>query len=263
MEKYDFILLNLLNLRPDDVKEISTVKALDGSVLYVVTLTNDSLFCPYCNGDRLESIGYYHKTIKVSNDALDNCTVILNVQRKKCLICFKSFSDSKIMTPDKTKYSYSVIRQLLKLLLNPAMTFNQASILTGIPYNTVLRIFDKHVHVKPVYFPEVICIDEVYTPNSSYDSKYSCIFYDFLEYKLIDVLPSRKKAYLANYLTLFPVELRDNVKYVSIDMYQTYKDISKIYFKKALICADHFHIVKHLICANLRMYNFAQIRMYN
>ena len=47
-------------------------------------------------------------------------------------------------------------------------------------------------------------------------------------------------------MTLFPVEMRDNVKFISIDMYQPYKDISKIYFKKAIICADHFHIVKHL-----------------
>ena len=38
----------------------------------------------------------------------------------------------------------------------------------------------------------------------------------------------------------------DNVKYVSIDLYDNYKTIAQIYFSKALICADSFHVLQHL-----------------
>ena len=38
----------------------------------------------------------------------------------------------------------------------------------------------------------------------------------------------------------------DNVKYICIDMYLPYKQICKIYFKKAIICVDSFHVIKTL-----------------
>ncbi|MBQ7889457.1 MAG: transposase [Erysipelotrichaceae bacterium] len=60
-------------------------------------------------------------------------------------------------------------------------------------------------------------------------------------------LPDRKKGYLHHYFQ----HLQDssellNVKYVCMDMYLPYKQISKHYFKKALICVDSFHLIKHL-----------------
>ena len=48
------------------------------------------------------------------------------------------------------------------------------------------------------------------------------------------------------YLTNISIEERNNVKYVCIDMYMPYKEICHVYFKKAIICVDSFHVVKHL-----------------
>ena len=48
------------------------------------------------------------------------------------------------------------------------------------------------------------------------------------------------------YLTNISIEERNNVKYVCIDMYMPYKEIVETYFKKAIICVDSFHVVKHL-----------------
>ena len=38
----------------------------------------------------------------------------------------------------------------------------------------------------------------------------------------------------------------DNVKYISIDMYDTYRDIAHIFFPKAKVYVDSFHVLKHL-----------------
>ena len=38
----------------------------------------------------------------------------------------------------------------------------------------------------------------------------------------------------------------DNVKYISIDMYDTYRDIAHTFFPDAKVCADSFHVLKHL-----------------
>lgn len=72
---------------------------------------------------------------------------------------------------------------------------------------------------------------------------------DFKTGTLIDILPDRKKDYLKHYFdTIYNTILNtkthsselDNVRYVSIDLYHNYRDISKLYFKHAKICSDPF-----------------------
>ena len=59
---------------------------------------------------------------------------------------------------------------------------------------------------------------------------------DFVTGEMIDVLPDRKKAYLIQYFSMLKhntfnfttnISELDNVKFVSIDMYENFRDISK------------------------------------
>ena len=61
------------------------------------------------------------------------------------------------------------------------MTFKEVSKLTKVSETSAIRIFDNHTHIPRIRFPEAIYIDEVYTRNSDYKSKYSCIFYDLIK----------------------------------------------------------------------------------
>lgn len=38
----------------------------------------------------------------------------------------------------------------------------------------------------------------------------------------------------------------DAVKFISIDVYENFRDIARIFFPKAKVCADSFHVLKHL-----------------
>lgn len=49
-----------------------------------------------------------------------------------------------------------------------------------------------------------------------------------------------------DYFRQFPKEELDNVKYFVTDLWETYKDISFTYFKKAKIIADHFHWARYV-----------------
>ena len=119
----------------------------------------------------------------------------------------------------------------------------------------VTRIFDKHVNIERKTLPMVLSIDGHYFSNSDYDAKYCCLFMDFQTGVMIDVIHDRKKNCLADYFSdiknksldmkTLKSEL-DNVKYVSIDMYDTYRDIAHIFFPNAKVCADSFHVLKHL-----------------
>ena len=95
------------------------------------------------------------------------------------------------------------------------------------------------------FFGEVICIDEIYT-NKLTRKKYSCIIMDFKTKQVIDVYPSRHKIDLIDNLSKVPLDERKRVKYVIIDMWDTYKQVSLTIFPNSVIAVDSFHVIKHL-----------------
>ena len=244
---YQKMIAGILNLNTSDIETINVYEEANNPVIYVALKRKKESVCPYCSSQMYRLNGFYARKIIVDNDFIVNETVVLKVRRYVCKNCGKSFSDSAHLYPKGKKLSYKMIFRIMELLKSPKMTFKGVSELTGVSVQTVVRVFDHHTHIPRVPFPQAICIDEVYTKvNDFKNSKYSCIFYDFYQQKILDVTPCRKKHFLANYLTKIPKNERDNVRYVCIDMYLPYKDIIQLYFKKAIICVDSFHVVEHL-----------------
>ena len=83
-------------------------------------------------------------------------------------------------------------------------------------------------------------MDEHYFPTS-YNSLYCCILMDFETGIVIDILLDRKKAYLSSYFNNIKNATLDdktkinelnNVKFVSIDLYDNYRDMITILFNR-------------------------------
>ena len=118
----------------------------------------------------------------------------------------------------------------------------------------VQRIFDRSVQIKRKPLPEILSIDKHYFPESNFDSLYICIFMDFNTGTIIDVLPDRKKHYMSQYLNNIRITTLDNhnrselnnVKAISIDLVENYRELAHIYFPAARVCADSFHVLEHL-----------------
>ena len=53
---------------------------------------------------------------------------------------------------------------------------------------------------------------------------YCLTLYDPLNRCILDILPSRHKYFMTNYFAKIPIIERKKVKYVSMDMWETYKD---------------------------------------
>ncbi len=247
MDHTEKILISLLNLSPNSVESIHSSTHESNHLSIFVTLARREMDCPYCGNSALLSKGFYTRSVSVPNRAFEDISVSLKVPRYKCS-CGHNISDSYAMSPANSKVSFDSIRLIMELLQNPKMTFSSVAAQTSLSESTVVRTFDKYCTIPHIPFPEVICIDEVYTKNNDQDNaKYSCIFYDFYNRTIVDVLPDRKKNYLHKYFQ--PLQGSKellNVKYVCIDMYFPYKQIAQLYFKKALICVDSFHVIKHL-----------------
>lgn len=245
MSQRNSFLVNLLNLEYSDIESINSTKNHNGESIYVHLSRNIHL-CPKCDSSQLESKGFYKRRVSLSNNFLSGTNVFLLVPRYYCRACRSSFSDTKKMTPANQTISYQTVLQVMELLKDPKMTFSSVSHYLHISKSSVIRIFDTHCHITRATFPEVICIDEVYTKNNDFKSKYACIFYDFFNQTIIDVAPSRHKNYLHHYFQSITTGELLSVKFVCIDMYRPYKDIVKLYFKKATLCVDSFHVVKHI-----------------
>lgn len=245
MDNLDHLIANLLNISSNDIESILSNIDNDKTNIFL-TLKKSVHHCPFCNSSKLRSKGFFSKKLFIPNLPFENVIVHQRIRRLYCLDCLHSFSDRHYMAPVNHSVSYATLMTLMKLLLNPKMTFKSAAELTHLSESTVIRLFDKYCHIKRYSFPKAICIDEVYTKNSDFKSKYSCIFYDFYNHTVIDVIPCRRKDYLHSYFQKVPRSELDNVSYVCIDMYETYRIITQLYFKKAIICVDSFHVIKHL-----------------
>lgn len=252
INEIDLLLLNLLNLKPKDIDSLSSCNTDSGKEIHVRLSKPKIRVCPVCGCIRGTSKGFYKKNLMISNETFHNMKVVLDIPRLRCPDCGKSFSDNHYMSPEGYSVSYEVIQRIMNLLRNPEITFTRCADLTGVSETTVTRVFDRNCHVQRGRFPEAVCIDEVYTKvndfkiNSTTYSKYSCVFYDFYQHTLIDVAPARTKDYLISYFSSIEVSERQGVKFVVIDMYRTYRDLVKTYFKRAVICVDSFHVIKHL-----------------
>lgn len=230
----------LLNVERNEIERIENCD----SKMYI-SLKRKDVNCPVCKRKMILN-GSYTRLVKVPNKSFNGIDVYIKAKRYRCYRCGKNLSDINHMSPVNKKISYGSIFEIMDLLKSPKMTFKEVSKITGISESSVVRIFDNHCHIPRIPLPPALCMDEVYTKNSNFDSKYSCIFYDFEKHTIVDVLPSRRKNYLFYYFKYIPIEERNNVKYLCIDMYEPYRYMAKLYLKKAVICVDSFHVVKHL-----------------
>lgn len=73
--------------------------------------------------------------------------------------------------------------------------------------------------------------------------KYAVALTDPINGKLIEVLSSRKKKDLIEYFNSWPKELREKIKYFSMDMWSPYKAVAETVFPNAKIVVDKFHLV--------------------
>lgn len=245
LNNFELLITNLLNFKPSEIDEIFSVTK-DEKINIYVKLKRRSVRCPYCNSSHLLSKGLYNKKITLPANFNTDTSVIIKTPRYLCSLCHHSFADYRNLSPRFSIISFGTIGRVMELLKEPTINFSQVAKLLHISESSVIRIFDKYCNIPRIPLPEVICIDEIYTKHTDSNSPYSCVFSDFMNHSVIEVLSSRRKNYLHYYLSRIPRNEKENVKYVCIDMYKPYKDICQVYFKKARICVDSFHVIQHL-----------------
>lgn len=236
-------ILKFFNLERDNVQEITFTHKSDG--LYVgITLNQKYCQCPVCGNMTKKIKDYKEKKITHSVLSVTNCYIIYKSRRYQCLHCKKTFYENNPFTFGG-KFSVVTVSNVLKDLKSPNATFTDVAKRHNISPTSAINIFDRHVHISRRPLPECVAFDEVYA-FKSYDSDYVCVIVDYLDKKIIDVLPSRHKNVLINYFMIIPRVEREKVKYVSFDMLNTYRIVAKHVFPNCICIVDHFHMIQDL-----------------
>ena len=250
----DKFITQVLNIKEDDLGEILPIEQSDGTLVIKLKLRYHPTSCPFCK-QKAKIHWYYPRRLVHSTLVNRKCVIIYQQRRYRCEECDITFHEQNPFINTKENLTYETKINVLRDLKWPESTYTSVAKRYGLSKTKVLRIFEQHVNIPRKPLPEILSLDEHYFPESDYESLYCCLLMNFQTGELVDLLPDRKKFYLMHYLsnikkdTLNHETLKselDNVKYISIDLFDNFRDLARIYFPAAIVCADSFHVLQHL-----------------
>ena len=235
----------MLNISNSDIKKSDIIT--DGDTIYYnITLVRKPMTCPYCGG---KMIGHGHKLRLIKHPAIRNHSGIIryNANRYICKECNKTAIEKNPFSFPSFNSSFLLLQNAMRLLANLNYTLSMISDELDISSTQLSTYIDSYITIPARTLPECLGIGELHSKElSRRNSGYLCILVDNEKHSLYDILDLRSKMNLSLYLSGFPKEQRCKVKYVTIDMWEPYKDAAKTYFPNCIIAVDPFHVVKHL-----------------
>lgn len=239
----DFI-TSTLNLETQAIDSFDCFRKDDVLQLHI-TLKDDHPFCPYCGGSS-KSKGYMTRTYNHLPMAGTPSVIIWKRRRYTCKDCGKTFPEKNPFGPEAFHQTYAVLSSVADDLCNIHNSLKDIARRHHISETLVELYCDSFIQVPRISLPENLGIDEIHSDMSKYGGAYLCTFVDNKERCLVELLPNRSKHTLSRYLETIPLAERKKVLYVTIDMWEPYRDVSVKYFPNCEVAVDPFHVVKHL-----------------
>lgn len=239
----DFITATL-NISKDDIQIFETV-VNNQEINYYLTLKIKPQECPHCGG-KMYSNGVKLKKIKHPTLREYDGYIYWRARRYKCSNCQHTTMENNPFSLPGFTISFSVAQRIMNELRNLNYTYNDIAKRNCVSVTTVQSYFDSWVNIPRLHLPEWIGIDEIHSDMAKYGSAYLCILADCTGRSVFEILSSRSKHILGKYFEAIPLNERNKVLYVTIDMWEPYKDIATKYFKKCILAVDPFHVIKHL-----------------
>ena len=134
----------------------------------------------------------------------------------------------------------------MKQLRQLDLTFKRIAELNHTSITTVQAYLDSYVFIPKPSLPENLGIDELHSKLAYHDSAYLCVLIDNENRYPVDLLNSRSKHHLNKHFSQYSKEQRGHVRFVTIDMWEPYKEVARHQFKNCRIAVEPFHVVKNL-----------------
>ena len=223
--------------------EVKNIENKDKNIVNItLRLKRKPHKCPCC-GNMTNKIHDYRKQNIKDIPMFGNNTIITLEKRRYACSCGKRFIEKVDFLPRYHRMTKRLILYVIDKFRSP-VSFTYIANEVGLSVSTVIRIFDYVSYGKPE-LPKAIAIDEF--KGNTGGEKYNCIITDPVNRRVLDILPKRKYPYLSTYFRSF--NNRNDVDLFVSDMWKTYADISKTYFKKADLVIDKYHWIRQVMWA--------------
>lgn len=242
-------------LRKNNLKE-SNVLVCYGELTY------EPPFCHMCGVKNEHSIvkdGFEVSVIQVNK----NEYMVLRKQRFKCKECGSTFVAKTNFVQEKNRISFPYLMEAV-LMLKRKMSMKDIGEMLNVSTMYVARLLSKFKKAfKPNYnyLPPVISIDEFKSTRDA-DGAMSFIMVNAETGEVLDIVEDRRLETLQEYFGRYSKKVRNNVKFVVMDMYEPYMQLTKKMFKNAEIIIDKFHVVQ-LVNRSFNKTRITLMKKYN
>lgn len=237
---------SIIGLREDEVefcKEVISVKDGHDVHTFFVRLVNRGGRCLNCGTFTKNIKEYKERSIKHSIFLHDLCIIKYSSRRFLCPHCGTTFSEDNPFQKKYKALSDKTVDNALELLKNYNETFASVARKVHLSKTEVMTIFDEHVQVDRMPLSKSFAIDEFYFSRKA-RKKFAVMILSLDKGYVIDFLPNREKHSLISYFRSISLEECNQVQYISMDLFDNYRDAVSICFHNAKICADPFHVIK-------------------
>lgn len=205
--------------------------------------------CPRCA--TASSSVYDHRVVRVKDEPLRKASsVVLFIRKRRyyCKQCRKPFTEPVSGVLPKQRSTQRFKRTLLwaterfSSLKDVKDTYKCSNSLI---YKTVFEQLELKCREYQYPWPEKIGIDEhFFSRSQGMDKKFFTVFTDLKNHRVREAVLGRATADVRAKIT--HIEGRERVKWVAIDMSDTYRSLVKNHFPNAEIVADKFHVLRLL-----------------
>jgi transposase len=210
--------------------------------ILIIACEPDEPTVPLCFCDAPDVVKHGRRKVRFKDHPVQRQTVLLEVdrQRYRCRTCGSVLLQHLAVIDEDRRMTVRFRDQLAKDAIS--RTFKDAGELNGVPESMARRVFKDHAReVLKNYtyeLPRVLGMDEKVISGTA-----RFVVGDVEKRFLLDMTPSRRQENLKAYF--HAMEDRHKVEVITQDMYWGYKALNELYFRKAMIVVDKFHVVRY------------------
>ena len=231
----------LIGIKDQNIK-ISLVFETDTHIEIQAKLDYPAPSCPHCQGKMIKYDFQKPSKIPLLEQAGTPTLLRLKKRRFQCKSCRRvTVAETSIV--EKNCQISNLVRQKVTQLLTQKMSLTDIARRLRVSTSTVYRKLDQFTF-KEHYdkLPAVMSWDEFGFKKG--DLVFIAQNYETNE--LITILDNRRQTTIRNYFLKYPLKVRQQVQFITMDMSGTYMPLAKKLFPNAKIVLDRFHIIQHL-----------------
>jgi len=245
----DITILSCFGIRTDELENYELRDYDDTSCTLLIRKRKGPNPCPNCGIVNSHIKDYKTKKYFFRNINGLDVKVLYQQRRYVCPECGKTFMETNPFINNSNYVLSSIKIHNIVQRLKETLSIKQVADYCGVSSSSVYKVLDEYVAAPRRYLPKVLSIDEFLSFNSNLTSKYSCLLINFETGTIIDIIRSRQTPWLKDFFIRKPIEEREKVQYIIMDMYRPYKDIAMTYLPNAVIVIDPFHFIRYTVDA--------------